>query len=225
MMDAQGQHIIMHGRRIPIHAPVRTWAETGLAFPSRAKRKETRAIVNHWTAAENGPTHVFRNMLMAVDAESRPAPKSVHFVIDKDGLIFQFADTATRCAHAKSMDGNHFSVGIELVNRGDNMGVSPQGVARSMRAEMIHGVLCQYAAFTLEQAVSAIELNRVLCREYELPMQVPLLQGDVYPTQLPPDYLKQFRGVLGHLHLEKKKRDPGLDLLRAIHKVGQGVVG
>jgi N-acetylmuramoyl-L-alanine amidase/AmpD protein len=72
---------------------------------------------------------------------------SAHFTIDKDGSIVQHVDTFKRAWHAGvsiDPDGrenvNHFSIGIELVNKNDGKDPYPaaqilalRGIIRSMR--------------------------------------------------------------------------------------------
>lgn len=205
--------IMVRGLPYRCLAPIRTWRTTGLHFLTRTRR-ETRWVVNHWTAAENAAPRVYANM-----AAGRV---SVHFIVDQLGEVYQCCDTDARCAHAADNGGNTYGVGIEIVNRGD--GDAPaRTFVRSTRTERIHGRGCTYAEFFPAQIASVVALNAAICSAYGLPMRVPMKDGDVYPTALPVRYLESFRGVLGHFHLTTGKRDPGLELLRRIHATGVAV--
>jgi hypothetical protein len=79
------------------------------------------AIVLHATVGDVGPS---LNWL------SNPASEvSVHYLIDRDGTVYQMVPEALRAWHAGPSfyaglsDWNNFSVGIELVNRND--GIDP----------------------------------------------------------------------------------------------------
>lgn len=215
-----GRAIIVRGELVPCDADVLTWRESGLLIVAPS-RKVTRAVVNHWTGAENSPELLYRNLVAS--------RKSVHFAIDAAGIVWQFCDAESFCAHAKG--ANAWAVGIEIVNRADSRaqnlivqegpgrrtyGKLGRGVVRELLEEEIHGKRVRYRAFTPEQVRSAIALNVALCSAYGLPLSVPLRDHDVAATVLPQHELRKYRGVLGHLHLKESKRDPGLALLRAL---------
>lgn len=216
------QEIIVRGVRFRCLAPVRSWHETGLHFITRM-RKETRFVVVHWTAAENRPAQVVANMRSHMNAQREPEPLSVHFVIDQLGEVYQCADADARCAHAGENGGNEFGVGIEVINRGHGTAPS-RGFDRALRTETIHGRPVTYREFYPAQVASVVELCSALCTAYGLPLRVPISNGDVHPTVLPPQYLGGYRGVLGHLHLSTVgKVDPGLEVLRRVHATGLGI--
>lgn len=211
--------IIVKGKAVRCAAPVHSWRDTGFHFLGITPRLKTRFVVNHWTASENSAADVYRHMAGHLSETGKAQPLSVHFIVDQAGAVYQCADADIRCAHAKERGGNTEGVGIEFINRGD--GRAPEkGVLREPRTETIHGATVRYGAMTEAQEAAAIALNRALCTAYGLPMVCPLKGADIYPTVLPPPLLARFRGVLGHLHLDYGKRDPGLDLLRAIHAAG-----
>jgi N-acetyl-anhydromuramyl-L-alanine amidase AmpD len=204
--------IIVRGDDVPCDAEVRTWIDTGYAF-ALPERRETHAIVNHWTGAENTADVLYTNL-----TRSR---KSVHFAIDALGIVWQFCDAQAFCAHARGV--NAWTVGIEIINRADAK-VAARGVERALLLEEIHGQRVRYRAFTPEQTRSAVALNVSLCSAYGLPIAVPMVDSTVIAEQLPAHELDGYRGVLGHLHVNQKKRDPGLALLRAIHARGTALV-
>ncbi len=207
--------IVVDGKSVHCGANVRTWHETGLWFMGLKPREQTQMVVLHWTGAENPPEAVYRNM--------SASGLSVHFVIDQAGVVWQMADTCALCAHAKGV--NDRAIGIEIVNRGDAVGVPDKGVQRDTVIETIHGKQVKYAAFKAAQVVAAVELVTALCEAYGLPLRVPTERGDVVARALPKAQLDAFRGVIGHLHTKASKRDPGVRLLRLVHARGEAGEG
>lgn len=204
--------IVVSGRVVPVAASVRTWHETGLLFDRPGPRHEaTRLVVVHWTGSENAPAAVHRNM--SADG------KSVHFVIDADGLIWQMCDANALCAHASGV--NVRSVGIEMISRGDDRKVPTRGVERPVLKEQIHGRPVAYAGFTPAQQLACVALVSALCTHYQLPMRVPMDAAQVRGHALDPNELRTFRGVIGHLHAKQRKNDPGLRMLQLLHLHGQ----
>jgi N-acetyl-anhydromuramyl-L-alanine amidase AmpD len=209
--------IVVRGQPVAVEAPVRTWHESGMQFPATRWRDTTTAIVCHWTGAENPPSALYRNM--------HKSKLSVHFVLDAEGLIWQMMDAGRFGAHCQAHGANAYSVGIELINRGSAITLPDKGVVRPILRERIHGALVRYAGFTMAQVMSCLALCESLCRAYELPMQVPQRGGDVLPTAMTLAEARRFRGCGGHMHFERKKADPGLELLRAIHARGAQLMG
>ena len=202
--------IIVRGERVALNASVQAYPETGLAFRALPKRDETKHIVCHWTGAENPPDVAARNM-----AASK---LSVHFMIDQEGTIYQLCDTDRRCDHAKG--ANDSTIGIEMINRGSGLTLPDKGHARTLLRERVHGTSVTYYGFTSAQIRASLALIEALCRAYALPMRVPLLGGEVYPSELGPYLGSPYFGVIGHLHVNKSKVDPGLSFLRSVHERG-----
>lgn len=203
--------ILVAGKPYPCSVPVHSMESTGLHFTARV-RLETHFVVNHWTGSENPAESVFANL-----GEEK---RSVHFVIDQLGEVYQFADTAARLAHAVENGGNSFGVGIEIINRGTAL-LRTRGIVRRTSSDFVHGRNVIYAEFLEPQISSAILLNMAICEAYGLPVRCPVKSdGTIYSTVLPPTYLANFRGVLGHCNLDAGKTDPAIELLRRIHAAG-----
>ena len=221
--DPRLHAIYVDGKPVHCSAVVRTWHETGLLFPALKPRKRTDLICLHWTAAENPPDAVHRNMRAHKDEDGKPEPLSVHFVVDQAGVVWQMADANAFAAHAAGV--NERAVGIEIINRGDDTRVPTKGVQRDTIIEVIHGRQVKYAAFKPAQVVAVVELVQALCEAYGLPMRVPTEGGDVVPGALSKGQLEAFRGVIGHLHTKGGKRDPGVRLLRLVQAHGGAGAG
>lgn len=197
--------VIIGGTPRDIDAPTLTWKECGLTFPRLRWRSSTRCVVWHHTAAEGGSARVHDTLVKR--------GLSVHFVIERDGRVVQFADTETRCSHAGI--GNAASIGVEIVNRADERPIAA-GVRRQLVLEEIHGRELLRTTFLPVQMSSALKLAELLSEAYDLPMAVPMAGNDVLATAMPEVEAKAFRGHMGHLHWTTNKTDPGLVILRAI---------
>ena len=197
---------------------LRTWHTTGLLFDhATVRRRRTALVCVHWTGATNPAHRVFENMSTHRDARGRPDPYSVHFVIDPLGIVWQMMDASIFGAHAQGV--NDRAIGIELIGKGDDLR-GETWTERDTVIERIHGENVRYRAFTPAQTGACIKLVEALCGVYELPMVVPERGGDVLAAVMPARELAGFRGVIGHLHTKKTKRDPGLRILRAIQARG-----
>lgn len=211
--------ILVSGKTVPIDAPVIGIEDSGLSFPRIAYRKETRYLAFHWTASENRPEQIVRNMI------SRKT--SVHFIVEPGGIIYQTADASVRCSHiAAVVDnevrpakvGSDFAVGVEMVNRGHALSLPSHGIRRVMIEEEVHGTRVKYGRFTAAQVSSAIALSVAICRAYQLPMVLPIdtKTGKVFASKLPDAFKRRFRGIAGHYHFDLGKIDPCPDLLQQI---------
>jgi N-acetyl-anhydromuramyl-L-alanine amidase AmpD len=197
--------VIIGGQSHSIDAPTLTWRESGWQFPNLKHRRHTRCVVWHHTAGEGGGERVYRTLLQR--------KLSVHFVIERDGRIVQYADTETRCSHAGSANGH--SIGVEVVNRADMRPIA-NGVRRELVREVIHGDERIATTFLAPQIASALALAEVLSDAYHLPMAVPMDGNDVLSTVMSERVADVFIGHTGHLHWSPAKVDPGITLLRAI---------
>jgi hypothetical protein len=190
--------IIVGGRAIRIGAKVRTWHEHGLTFPGLAKRTQTRAGVLHWTGGEGAPDgQLFRTM--------QQRKVNVHFAVDQGGVISQYVDADALCAHAHG--ANPWSWGIEIVNRGTLIAESAKW-PRAVGWDFTLGKPVRTCHFYPAQMFAVEVLTRALCSAYGLPYAAPASK-----VTLPARELALFRGVLGHLHVNPQKPDPGNRLL------------
>lgn len=92
---------------------------------------------------------------------------------------------------------------------------TPDFVGRPARPDLIVGTvqgtpLAQYD-FTPEQYRALARLTAALCRVFpRIPCDVPRdADGAVMTRKLPDDQLRAYRGLLGHLHIQENKVDPG----------------
>ena len=209
--------LIAGGKVLPTSCTVKLWRDTGLGFTGLRRRQETRHLIHHWTGGSRPGPQVFDVL--------RQRGLSVHLCVDPDGTVWQFCDLDRRCSHAGSLDdwdhdghelsANAWSIGVEVVNPAAPR--SPvQGVQRAVVREAIHGQAQDATCFTASQTRALLELTRVICERYELPVAVPMESGDVVARVLTEPEFEAFYGVLGHYMLTRRKRDPGLALMRAV---------
>lgn len=216
------KHIICRGMPVEVGFTVKTWMDTGWRFPTVRARTITRAVCAHWTASENPPGTMFRNMSKKLDAFGKASPLSVHFCVNQNGAVYQMADTEARCVHAG--DANAYSIGIEFIGRGSDMKVSSKGIDRELVTERIHGGKVTYYELLPAQVEAGVRLIEALCSLYALPMVVPEDElGDVRLEELDLRTLSTFRGVIGHMHVHANKSDCGARLLRAVQARGKAL--
>lgn len=92
-------------------------------YGQREWRLRPQAIVEHYTGT-NSLGSVFATFASnAADPELREKPGvCTHFVIDRDGTIYQLVDTGIRCRHTVGL--NHVALGIEHVGTSDGQVMS-----------------------------------------------------------------------------------------------------
>jgi N-acetyl-anhydromuramyl-L-alanine amidase AmpD len=212
--------------------------QSGGCCDGESKRYGVRKGVEHGSLPElqEGISQLILHFDGCVNSRScfksmhnRPRPSgngcglSAHFMIDADGTIYQTLDLVERAFHAE--EANSDSIGVEICNRGRvDRSEWPKLPAdyrtRVTRQVTINGEQHEAYEFRPEQYESIIALTRTLLRLFpKIKPVVPERDGHTIMDTLP-DPLA-FAGILGHLHIERKKWDPGaLDwqrLLRALN--------
>ncbi len=192
-------HLILNGLRVQVAVPV----DHSLAFEPGAHgaRRRTQSVTHgvlHWTAGEGDGPRVHRVLA------SRGL--SIHFTIDREGVIWQYCDPANvACAHAgRSM--NACSWGVEVVDYGMAATIPAQGAARERYECVIHGKARTVADYLPAQYEAVFALCDAVHVALGVPRQVWCSEphGLVrWPT------LSKFRGLVGHFHISPRKTDPG----------------
>ncbi|HXJ24006.1 MAG TPA: N-acetylmuramoyl-L-alanine amidase [Polyangia bacterium] len=148
---------------------------------------------------------------------------SAHFMIDADGTIYQTLDLVERAYHAE--EANSDSIGVEICNRGrvdrsEWPKLPIEYRTRPTRHVVINGEDHEAYDFRPEQYDSIVALTRTLLRLFpKIKPVIPEENGKpIMDTLADP---LSFAGIMGHLHIERKKWDPGaLDwdrILRALN--------
>ena len=209
--------ILVGGRLYSVLGPVHRGDETGLETTiGRGARKRRRKIdlgVWHWTGGEGDAFTLF-NVL-------KKRELGVEFFIDRAGEIYQFCDPAL----VDTFDAgwvNARSVGVEIANYGwrKRNGATPVVPAKGRKRPLYSTILNRrswvFAHFWPVQIAAAISLAEALSKALKFPLAVPRgASGFVHPNTMDSGIVDGFSGHLGHFHVNRKKLDPGLDLLQA----------
>lgn len=171
-----------------------------LWFDHQIKHNPKRIILHH-TAGEGSRGQLYRVL--------RGRGLSVHFGIDAQGNVTQYADTHRKCAHAGKL--NRDSIGIEISNRAVYPNV--QGHQRSEVMEEIHGKHRLMLRFYLGQVIAAHALCKLLCERLGIPKAIPRDGDKAVRHFLGVQNCQNFVGILGHYHCSEKKIDPVPHLL------------
>lgn len=155
--------------------------------------------------------------------------RSVHFVIDLDGTIYQTLDVAHTAHHAGPADVR--GIGILLAGHGAlrpreaarwdrratgaGSGAREAAFAGDLRRERLSGTLNGYTLeqldFTPEQYRSLARLSAALFGV--LPRLLPDAprdeRGFLLREALSAGHLERFRGILGHYHVDPRATGPG----------------
>jgi hypothetical protein len=179
---------------------------------ARPRRGTVRAIVLHWTGAENDGTRVSWNLRHRKDPVSKqPKPLSIHYTVSQDGTTIQHADPVTTTTlHAGTV--NDWTVGVEIVSAGLLTGMR-QAWPRVAYPDAIHGVEREHLRFLPEQVGAVYDLCQHLCETLDIPWRVPMQDGELIRRLLSDEELAGFSGIMGHFHCHGSKRDPGSHLL------------
>lgn len=148
---------------------------------------------------------------------------SAHFSIDNDGTIYQFLDTNLVAQHA-GKKVNSSSIGVEISNA---CYTKYQGwykrhgfLPRPEISEIINGKTCgPYTGLYPVQIEAFKALAKTLCNHYSIPLTCP--QEKKY---CPEACKKEYRGVLQHYHIDRRKQKWdcfGLDLEKILKEIGE----
>ena len=167
--------------------------------------------VIHWTAGENPAPTVFATL----DARGL----SIHFVIDREGVIHQRVDPGIwLCTHAGGR-ANRRSVGIEVVNYGHAGRRAPMDPDRPTYEGTVHGWTTTMADFYPCQYDALDALCRLLSDHLPIDLTVPSGADERLSTK----DLQEYSGWLGHYHvqlisMEHPKICPGSKVIDTLGK-------
>ncbi|HXU60702.1 MAG TPA: N-acetylmuramoyl-L-alanine amidase [Polyangia bacterium] len=212
--------------------------QTGGCCDGQSKRYGVRKGIEHGTVEElrDRISQLVLHFDGCVNSRScfksmhnRPRPSgegcglSAHFMIDADGTIYQTLDLVERAYHAE--EANSGSIGVEICNRGrvdrsEWPKLPAEYRSRATKHVVINGEDHEAYDFRPEQYQAIVALTRTLLRLF--PKIKPIIPEEngkpIMDTLADP---LSFAGIMGHLHIERKKWDPGaLDwdrILRALN--------
>jgi len=217
-----GNEIIVGNLRVEVSAPVLTWHQHKMQFIEgegarrRHPKQKIDLIVLHWTGGEATARQTFKVLT--------GRELGVEFVIDRQGLIWQFADPA-RIDTFDAGPVNPRSVGIEMTNYGfrrPNTPVPRHGRVRPLWRQLLNGRQREFASFFPAQVDSAVHLCDALCRVLPaVPRRIPRdKRGAVLKRTMTRSELREYSGILGHFHVSRRKSDPGTDLMTMFEEAG-----
>lgn len=206
--------IIYNGNKVTIFwDKVITWDEKGGKKASEGKYssyagkapRNPKFFVTHWDVCLNSSS-CFRVL------EQRGI--SIHFGIDNDGTIYQWADLQHATWHAGGRKWNHSSVGVEMSNAYDlkyqswyqKKGFPERPVIKDA---MCHGrALKPFTGFYPEQINALAALWEAVSFACDIPLQLPQVKDTVDKECA----ANEFEGFCNHYHLTSRKIDcAGLD--------------
>lgn len=216
-MQATG--LIIGGKVIPCDHPVFNWNDHGLKFVAgKGARKRTLPIdlfVNHYSAGEGS----YKTLFNVLNGRGL----SCDFCIDAEGNIYQFSDPADTVTYHVG-DQNNRSVGVEITSYGYRAKASDipsDGRKRKTHEAIIHGKKLTMASFYDVQHKAALALNKAVCSHLGIPMAMPTKDGQkVTGDVLTKEQMKNFKGIVGHLHCSDKKIDPSTEIFDYFQKNG-----
>jgi len=135
---------------------------------------------------------------------------SVHFEIDQNGLITQYADLDTVCKHAGNANG--WSWGVEIANRG--RGTPSRRWPRHDYLDTMHGRKMRFLAFYDAQHKACLALAKAVHTILGIDTRIPHHQIDkrAIRDELPDDEMENY-DVFAHYMLTKNKVDPAPDMM------------
>jgi hypothetical protein len=225
--STQKNFIVCNGKQVEINSkvvqrplPTNCWTKT--------KTKTARVpsmLVTHWDVALSADRcfSILKNIKI-----------STHFCIDNDGTIYQFVDTNDVAWHAgpttrdrelwkgkKLPSWNSMSIGIDFSNAYYEKyqknyvaaGFEPRPVITS---KVNNSRLGPHLGFYPKQIEAYKELVRVLCAQYNIPLECP------EPLEWTSEQaaLGNFTGVVNHYNLTRNKIDcAGLPLKQILKEI------
>jgi len=191
-------YLVLGGQRVPVNVPVDHSLVFAPGMPGTRQRTQPLQFgVMHWSGGDRDAQDVYDTLAQR--------GLSIHFILDREGTIWQCADPASVvCAHVGS-GPNAISWGVEIVNYGAAQTPPERGMARPRYESLTRGTYRTVADFLPAQYVAIGALFDAVHTTLRLPKVV-------YPgpaALVPWAQLRAFRGVVGHFHISNQKRDPG----------------
>lgn len=184
------------------------WIDTAIRVPLPGGNNMgvRRFLVMHFTSGATAMSSI--NFWKTPDAKGA----SAHFVIDRDGTLYQCRPCNMTCGHAGKSTWKHngktyenlnsCSIGIEFANGGDSTNlIKRYSMLPPLRAKHKNGgPLCDWERYTPEQIATAKELSAVLVRRYKLDQIVG--HDDIAPDRKvdpgPAFPMAEFRAFCGY---------------------------
>ena len=203
--------IICNGEKQPIDWPdVITFDDTeGLLMPRNCYRKPR---------TERNPTMFVAHWDVCLSSKScfnvlKKRRLSVHFCIDNDGTIYQLMDCNNVAWHAGNRKVNDKSIGVEISNAYypkyqdmyRSQGFGPRPWCHDVE---VHGKkLPPFLGFYPVQVEAFKVLAKTLHKVYNIPLVVPMKEGNLSTTIVSDVQQATFKGVVNHYNISSRKID------------------
>lgn len=196
--------LVLGGVEVDVPFPVRRDPKW---YGKLARRKRTKPIqfgVIHHQGGEGSANTLWRVL--------RKRGYSVHFGIDKAGVITQYEDPCSYVTlHAGPANG--MSYGIEIANRG--LAPAHKRVPRVSYMDDVHGREINFLRFRAPQVFACYQLTAWLNAYLGLPMDIPQAEDGRALREVFPGW-RDWHGLLAHFHVNRRKIDPVPHLLDAL---------
>ncbi len=195
--ESPSGYIMLNGVQVSTSFPVNHDLQFTVGEDGTGDRAEPlQGGVLHWTGAENPGNRVFSTL--------QTRNLSVHFALDADGTLWQFADPGRTYTLNAGESLGRITWAIEITSYG--RGSPPGGGEERDRYETeIHGTTYTVADFYSAQYDTLFELCNLIHTTLSLPKV-----SYTDPTELVPwARLRTLGGVIGHYHASSGKKDPG----------------
>jgi N-acetyl-anhydromuramyl-L-alanine amidase AmpD len=179
------------------------WEKLDPAGPFAALRRVIHAVVLHHDGSPSSKSCFDTLLARAL---------STHFMIDRDGTVYQVADVADMAWHAQGM--NAVGVGIDLNSSATNLlrtpDVAPPLGGVPSPQVVINGTPFVSWTYSDPQYSALTAVLRVLMDDVGLQPVFPMDQdGGILRTVLADPPPEQFGGIQCHWHSDEQKWDPG----------------
>jgi len=202
-------YIIVNGEQVDIDWDVKVELMPRNCHKTWRSKRNPKMIVTHWDATTSAEK--CKRVLQARKI-------STHFCIDNDGVIYQYVDTNNVAWHARGV--NNYSIGIDFSNAYytkysswyERNGLGKRPILKDSK---VHGVrLKPHLGYYKIQIEAYKKLVATLCREYDIPLQTPMVNKDTPDIGVVSEAAKgKYKGIVCHYHLTRNKIDcAGLDL-------------
>ena len=208
-LEEPENYILINGQRIEIDWDVKIDLMPSNCYKSSKKVRKPNMIVTHWDATTSAEK--CKRVLQARNI-------STHFCIDNDGIIYQYVDTNHTAYHAGGV--NRYSIGVDFSNayylKYNDYYVKKGFNKRPIcRKSVVHNVkLRPHLGYYPVQIEAYKKLLKVLCDNYDIPLQTPMVNDTVPNTCVVREVQKgRYNGIVCHYHVSRNKIDcAGLDI-------------
>ena len=207
--------ILISGKRVPIEWDVKLDLIKKEAYKKVRGTRNPNMIVTHWDVCTSAAG--CKRVLEARNI-------STHFCIDNDGVIYQYLDTNDIGWHAGGV--NKYSIGVDFSNAyylKYNSLYKRRGFSKRpiLEDSYVHGrKLKPHLGYYKIQIEAYKRLIDVLTKHYNIPLDVPVKDGELMTGVHNSAAKGKFNGIVCHYHLTRKKIDcAGLELKKIIESL------